>query len=49
MPGHMGVQTKTIQNLQVVELNEEQGYLLVKGSVPGSKDGFVKITKALKK
>ncbi|MAZ49143.1 MAG: 50S ribosomal protein L3 [Halobacteriovoraceae bacterium] len=49
MPGHMGVQTKTIQNLQVVELNQEQGYLLVKGSVPGSKDGFVKITKALKK
>jgi large subunit ribosomal protein L3 len=49
MPGHMGVQTKTIQNLQVVELNEEQGYMLVKGSVPGAKDGFVRITKALKK
>jgi large subunit ribosomal protein L3 len=49
MPGHMGVVTKTIQNLQVVELNEEQGYMLIKGSIPGSKNGFVKIAKALKK
>ena len=40
MPGHMGDKTKTIQNLQVVELNEEQGYMLVKGSVPGSKEWF---------
>ncbi|MBI99980.1 MAG: 50S ribosomal protein L3 [Nocardioides sp.] len=49
MPGHMGVETKTIQNLQVVEVNEEQGYMLIKGSLPGSKNGFVKIAKALKK
>ncbi len=49
MPGHMGVITKTVQNLQVVELNEEQGYLLIKGSVPGSKNGFVRIAKAIKK
>lgn len=49
MPGHMGVDTKTVQNLQVVELNEEQGYMLIKGSIPGAKNGFVRITKALKK
>ena len=49
MPGHMGVITKTIQNLQVVEINEEQGYMLIKGSVPGSKNGFVRIAKAIKK
>lgn len=49
MPGHMGVQTQTVQNLQVVELNQEQGYMLIKGSVPGSKNGFVKIAKAVKK
>jgi large subunit ribosomal protein L3 len=48
MPGHMGVQTKTIQNLEVVELNEEQGYMLIKGSIPGGKNGFIKIAKALK-
>jgi len=49
MPGHMGVITKTVQNLVVVEVNEEQGYMLIKGSVPGSKNGFVKIAKAFKK
>ncbi len=49
MPGHMGVDTKTIQNLEVVELNEEQGYMLIRGSIPGAKNGFVKIAKALKK
>ena len=49
MPGHMGVDTKTVQNLQVVELNEEQGYMLIKGSVPGAKNGFIRITTALKK
>ena len=48
MPGHMGVQTKTVQNLEVVELNIEQGYMLIKGSVPGGKNGFIKIAKALK-
>lgn len=49
MPGHMGVEKKTVQNLKVVEVNEEQGYMLIKGSLPGSKNGFVRIAKALKK
>jgi large subunit ribosomal protein L3 len=49
MPGHMGDKKKTVQNLQVVEVNEDQGYMLIKGSLPGSKNGFVKIAKALKK
>ena len=49
MPGHMGVIRKTIQNLEVVEVNQEQGYMLIKGSVPGSKNGFVRVSKALKK
>lgn len=48
MPGHMGVEIVTIQNLKVVELNQEKGYLLVKGSIPGAKEGFVRIAKALK-
>ncbi len=49
MPGQMGSKQKTIQNIQVVEVNAEKGYLLLKGSVPGSKNGFVRIAKALKK
>ena len=49
MPGHMGDKTKTIQNLQIVGVNHEEGYILIKGSVPGSKNGFVKVSKSLKK
>ena len=48
MPGHMGVDTKTVQNLEVVELNVDQGYMLIKGSVPGGKNGFIRVSKALK-
>ncbi|MBD66789.1 MAG: 50S ribosomal protein L3 [Halobacteriovoraceae bacterium] len=48
MPGHMGVETKTIQNLEVVELNTDQGYMLIKGSIPGAKNGFIRVSKALK-
>tara|TARA_B100000925_G_C22010548_1_gene476146 strand:+ start:54 stop:725 length:672 start_codon:yes stop_codon:yes gene_type:complete len=43
MPGHMGCETKTIKNLRVQELNLELGYMLIKGSVPGHKDSFVKL------
>lgn len=49
MPGHMGTDNKTVQNIVVVEVNLEKGYLLLKGSVPGAKEGFIKISKALKK
>lgn len=49
LPGHMGDKQKTVQNLQVVELNKEDGYLLIKGSVPGSKSGFLRISRAIKK
>ena len=46
MPGHMGAKKQTVKNLEIVELNKEKGYLLVKGSVPGSKNSFVRVTKA---
>jgi len=49
MPGHLGVETSTVQNIQVVEVNMEAGYMLLRGSIPGSKNGFVKIAKAVKK
>ncbi len=49
MPGHMGTDKKTVQNIVVVEVNPAKGYLLLKGSVPGAKEGFIKISKALKK
>jgi large subunit ribosomal protein L3 len=49
MPGHLGVETSTVQKIQVLEVNLEAGYMLVKGSIPGSKNGFVKIMKSVKK
>lgn len=49
LPGHMGNKKRTVQNLQVVELNLDKGHLLVRGSVPGGKNGIVRIAKAVKK
>lgn len=49
MPGQMGNTLQTIQNLKVVEVNLDKGYLLIKGSLPGSKNSFVTITTATKK
>jgi large subunit ribosomal protein L3 len=49
MPGQMGDNVKTIQNVLVQEVNLEKGYMLLKGSIPRSKDSFVRIAKALKK
>jgi len=49
MAGHMGAERVTTQNLTIVEARADEGLLLVKGSVPGSKNGWVFITDAVKK
>ena len=49
MAGHMGDETCTTQNLQVVAIDEEDNLVLVKGAVPGSKSGWVLIQDAVKK
>lgn len=49
LPGHMGSKRVTLQNLTIVKVDEARGLLLVKGNVPGAKDSFVTIKKALKK
>ncbi len=38
MPGHMGDKKVTVQNIKIVEVNKEKGYMLIKGSLPGSKN-----------
>ena len=48
MPGHMGSQQVTIQNLEVVRVDAENNLLLVKGSVPGPKKSLVTIKEAVK-
>ena len=49
MAGQLGNKTVSMQNLEVVSIDEERGLLLVKGGVPGSVGGWVSITDAKKK
>ena len=49
MPGHMGAKRTTVQNIKIQELNLEKGYILLKGSIPGAKNGFVKLSRSVKK
>ena len=48
LPGHMGVDTVTIQNLMVVAVDVANNCILVKGNVPGPKKGLVIIKTAIK-
>ncbi|QHS23941.1 50S ribosomal protein L3 [Virgibacillus sp. MSP4-1] len=48
LPGQMGGNTVTIQNLEVVKVDEENNLLLIKGNVPGAKKSYVTITSAVK-
>ncbi|MCR8846709.1 50S ribosomal protein L3 [Paenibacillus sp. SC116] len=49
LPGHMGAETVTIQNLEVVKVDAERNVILVKGSIPGAKNSFINIKSAIKK
>ena len=49
LPGHMGVNTTTIQNLEIIEVNTAENYILVSGNIPGAKKSLVLIKSAVKK
>ena len=49
MPGHLGAETVTVQNLTIVKINAEHNLIAVKGAVPGPNKGIVTITNAIKK
>lgn len=46
LPGHMGCETVTVKNLDVVRIDEDQNLILVKGAVPGGKNAVVRIRMA---
>lgn len=48
MPGHMGAERVTIQNLEIVQIDLENNVILVKGNVPGPKKSLVLIKTAVK-
>jgi large subunit ribosomal protein L3 len=48
MAGHMGDRHRTMQNLEIVRVDDERGLIFVKGSVPGSKNGWLTVMDAVK-
>lgn len=49
LPGHMGQDRVTILGLEIIDVKKEQSLLLVKGAVPGAKNGLVLIRDSVKK
>ena len=48
MPGHMGSERVTVQNLTIVKVDGERNLLLVKGAIPGPKGGLLEIRESVK-
>ena len=48
MAGHMGNEKCTVQNLEIVRIDEDRNLLLIKGAVPGAKGGDVVVSPAVK-
>jgi large subunit ribosomal protein L3 len=48
MPGHLGVETTTVQNIRVILVDKEYGLIGVNGSVPGKKGSYVYISDSVK-
>lgn len=49
LPGHMGSVTVTVQNLEVIKIDNEKNLLLVKGAVPGARGSLVVVKDSVKK
>ena len=49
LPGHMGVENVTIQNLDVVKVDAENNLIALRGAIPGPKGGIVYVTDSVKK
>src|SRR5499425_1274684 len=49
MPGHLGVERITTLNLKIAQVDVERGLILIEGSVPGAKGGWITVRDAVKK
>ena len=49
MPGHLGAERVTIQNLEVIKVDAENNLIAVKGAIPGPKNGIVTVCNSVKK
>jgi large subunit ribosomal protein L3 len=48
MPGHMGSENRTVQNLRVVKIIADRNLILVKGAIPGANGDHVVVRSAIK-
>ena len=48
LPGHMGVEKVTIQNLDIVKIDAENNLICVKGAIPGAKGSVVVLKNTVK-
>ncbi|MEG1863435.1 MAG: 50S ribosomal protein L3 [Oscillospiraceae bacterium] len=48
LPGHMGAERVTVQNLSIVKIDAENNLIAVKGAIPGAKGGIVVLTDSVK-
>ena len=49
LPGHLGVERITVQNLEVIDVDKEKNLIIVKGSVPGHKNNYLTLKEARKR
>jgi large subunit ribosomal protein L3 len=49
MPGHLGSERVTTQNVEIAAVDADKGLIMIKGAVPGSKGAYVMVTDAVKK
>lgn len=47
MPGHMGVDRKTVKNLEIIDIRPEENLVMIKGAVPGWKTGVLEIRRSV--
>jgi large subunit ribosomal protein L3 len=49
LPGHFGVENVTIQNIEVVKVDADRNFIMVKGAVPGARGALLVVRDAVKK
>ena len=49
MAGHLGVERVTVQNLKVVSVDDDKGFVFLQGAIPGFEGGYVMVYDAVKK
>jgi large subunit ribosomal protein L3 len=49
LPGHMGAERVTVQNLEVIKVDAENNLIAIKGAIPGPKNGIVMVSNTVKK